>query len=395
MGTAVPLGTPVRGVTPSPPPCWAGVEQGGWCGAGVWGPPFPRRARCCHSLYFPQQQLSLAGLVRAFRGAWPPRGGTRLPPGFCRAVLPRGSLVSPQQLPTAGAFGRNGCPKGLGNLLLPGPSSPAGLPPPGRSVLGWQQEDVGDGAGVVPGAQSLGLICREGRTSMERGARGSPPCSQKAPTGGGVTVGGLGGRTPRDVLTEESLKRTRRHSSGQTACSSSGVICSSWWPDSTPRHLTVLGTDRQTVRGRGGLAQPGGVTPPRGGHALGTRGAAHIREKPLSFSQAVTSAGEEPMCRLGGLTWEGGQRERGWWGDPCTPPPGAVGVEEARGGPGGDPPGSSRPRAPAAPGCCWGRSPCAPCCSAPATTSSAGPAPRAGGDNVAAPPAPHRGGVPL
>lgn len=66
----------------------------------------------------------------------------------------------------------------------------------------------------------------------------------------GEPRGGEGARdwgtlTPRDILTEESLKRTRRHSSGQMACSSIGLICSSWCPVSTPRHRTVLRTDRR------------------------------------------------------------------------------------------------------------------------------------------------------
>lgn len=37
--------------------------------------------------------------------------------------------------------------------------------------------------------------------------------------------------------------------------------------------------------------------------------ATYIREKPLSMSQAVTSAGEELGCRVGGLSWSEGQRE--------------------------------------------------------------------------------------
>lgn len=279
MGTAMPLGTPVRGVTPSPPPCWAGLEQGGWCGAGVWGPPIPRRARCCHSLYFPQQQLSLAGLVRTFRGAWPPRGGTRLPPGFCRAVLPGGSLVPPQQLPTAGAFGRNGCPKGLGNLLLPGPSSPAGLPPPGRSVLGWQQEDVGDGAGVVPGAQSLGLICREGRTSMERGARGSPPCSLKAPTGGGCHSGGARGTHPQGRLDggelEEDASPLLGADGAQLLRRHLQQLVARQHPEAPHR-----AGDRQTdSEGSGGPGSARGGDPSNGGPRSGDSGdSAHPRE---------------------------------------------------------------------------------------------------------------------
>lgn len=58
--------------------------------------------------------------------------------------------------------------------------------------------------------------------------------------------------TPRDVLTEESLKRTRRHSSGHTARSSAELICSNWYPVSTPRHRTVLRTDRRMDGWTGG-----------------------------------------------------------------------------------------------------------------------------------------------
>lgn len=226
---------------------------------------------------------------------------------------------------------------------------------------------------------------------MERGARGSHPCSLKTPTGGGCHSAGARGTHPQGrfdggeleedaspLLGADGAQLLRRHLQ---------QLVAQQHPEAPHR-----AGDRQTDgEGLGGPGSARGVTPPTGGHALGTQGTAHIREKPLSFSQAVTSAGEEPMCRLGGLTWEGGQRERGWGGDPRTP----LRVLLVWRRHGGDPPGSSCPRAPAAPGCCWGRSPCAPCCSAPATTSSAGPAPRAGGDNAAAPPTPHTGGVPL
>lgn len=257
MGTAVPLGTPVRGVTPSPTPCWAEVERGGGVGQGC-GPPISTQSPVLSFSLFSTAAAQPCRARASLSRCMAPPGGYPASPRLLQSTSSRGSpWWPPSSFPPPVLLGGMGALRGREPPAARPPQS-CRAAPPGRSVLGWQQEDVGDGVGVVPGAQSLGLICREGRTSMERGARGSQPCSLKTPTGGGVTVRGLGGRTPRDVLTEESLKRTRRHSSGQTARSSSGVICSSWWPDSTPRHLTVLGTDRQTVRGWGGLAQPGG-----------------------------------------------------------------------------------------------------------------------------------------
>lgn len=199
------------------------------------------------------------------------------------------------------------------------------------------------------------------------------------PRAGRGRWGGAGSLlTPSDVLMGESLKRTLRHSSGHTARSSSGRICSSCCPLSTPRHLTVL------------RAQPGGGqqgSAPSQHRAAGLRGLSggtHIREKPLSCSQAVTSAGGESGSRLGGLSWSGGQRQgTGGW-PPATP----SWCWGGWGGQGGCLPGrgSASPRGPApapgAPGRCRGRSLSVPCCPAPATTSAAGPAPGDSGDSA-------------
>ena len=96
------------------------------------------------------------------------------------------------------------------------------------------------------------------------------------------------------------MKRTLLHSSGHTARSSAAVICSSCCPLSTPRQRTVLWDGGGVRWGAGGRFLGGGKN---GG---GGQGATHSGAKPLSFSHAVTSAGEDPMCSEGGLPWGGG-----------------------------------------------------------------------------------------
>lgn len=151
-------------------------------------------------------------------------------------------------------------------------------------------------------------------------------------------------------------------------------------------HLQQL-VPRQHPQGPHGAAGGTGVSRarlhprvhPRGFWGAGAQGTTYIREKPLSTSQAVTSAGEELGCRVGGLSWSGdkGRRHRG--GLPLL-----VGAAE-KGGERGSPPVWRCAQAPGgAPGCYQGRVPCPLAHPAPATISSAGPRPRRGdkGDRV-------------
>lgn len=119
-----------------------------------------------------------------------------------------------------------------------------GVNPPSPVVLGM----------LHPWWGQLGTRCQRGLGGSIPGAHLQGKGNENFRGGGwswGVEGGvqGWGGSlTPRDVLMGDSLKRTRRHSSGHTACSSAGLICSSCCPVSTPRHRTVLGTDRWTDR---------------------------------------------------------------------------------------------------------------------------------------------------
>lgn len=196
----------------------------------------------------------------------------------------------------------------------------------------WGEPRDGAGAGGTPtpgtpwageGAQAGGPTPPRPAPGVGRGLR-----AEDSPEMCGVGVRGWGPLTPRDVLMGDSLKRTLRHSSGQTPRSSAGLICSSSWPGRTPSVLTVLG-------GRAGVSRAGPhpqIHPAGFGGGQGGSGTTYILEKPLSISQAVTSAGEELSRRLGGLSWRGTQGE-GTWGGLRSPPPPAGGARRGEGTP--------------------------------------------------------------
>lgn len=102
--------------------------------------------------------------------------------------------------------------------------------PPGQPGA---EEESGAGGPSPPEASWAGEGA-QGQGSLSPGDGEGP----KAPRWVGGT--GWGSLTPRDVLMGDSLKRTLLHSSGQTPRSSSGLICSSSCPCSTPKLRTVL-----------------------------------------------------------------------------------------------------------------------------------------------------------
>lgn len=113
----------------------------------------------------------------------------------------------------------------------------------------------------------------------------------------GVGVRGWESLTPREVLMGDSLKRTLRHSSGQTSRSSSGLICSSSWPGSTPRVRTVLR--------RGDRDEPGSPPPSHGPRrVLAGRG---LEGPPTSARSPCPSARLSPLpVRSRGAGWGDG-----------------------------------------------------------------------------------------
>lgn len=84
-------------------------------------------------------------------------------------------------------------------------------------------------------------------------------------------------------------------------------------------------------QGSAGLAPTPRYTQPGLG-GQGGSGTTYILEKPLSISQAVTSAGGELSRRLGGLSWGGTQGE-GTWGGLWSLPPPAGGARRGEGTP--------------------------------------------------------------
>lgn len=201
-------------------------------------------------------------------------------------------------------------------MRVPPPMASPGVasPPPGvRRGPGvpHPQGHPGQGVGVPQGQPGVG---------RGRGA-GCPEM------GGGTRVGVL---TPRDVLIGDSLKRTLRHSSGQTPRSSSGLICSRSCPRSTPRVRTVLGG------GTGG--EPGSPPAPNGprrvlGWGGGSREHLHPRE-------ALVRQPGCHLCRRGAGSQDGGTvlergTERGDIGrghrGSRRPPPAGGGRGEGRG----------------------------------------------------------------
>lgn len=156
MGTAVPLGTPVRGVTPSPTPCWAEVERGGGVGQGC-GPPISTQSPVLSFSLFSTAAAQPCRARASLSRCMAPPGGYPASPRLLQSTSSRGSpWCPPQQLPTAGAFGRNGCPKGPGTSCCQAPPVLQGCPPgalcPGVAAGGcWGRRRRGPW-GSVPGA---------------------------------------------------------------------------------------------------------------------------------------------------------------------------------------------------------------------------------------------------
>ena len=177
MGTAMPLGTPVRGVTPSPPPCWAGLEQGGWCGAGVWAPQFHAEPGAVILFIFHSSSSALQGSCEPFAVRGPPGGVPGFPPASAEQFSPGDPWCPPSSFPPPVLLGGMGALRVWGTSCCQAPPVLQGCPPRGAPSWGGSRRMLGTAPawslGLSPWGSSVGR--GEQVWSGEPGARPPAP----------------------------------------------------------------------------------------------------------------------------------------------------------------------------------------------------------------------------